>query len=206
MKYCAACGLLPNDEGWFCPKCGKFVMQESALPAQEQIHTKADTIQSSLKTAAQLLTNTSTASSTSGEINFPIPLRNPDGLISAMGPFQCLLGGIINIFRGYRSALKDKKKWIPVTIMALLWLTMTLLPTMGVDVTSLKWLSWLTFANGGTTGSITAAVGGIIGKGLFAYLVTTVSISLGTRKNPFKGIWRIVKSIGGSLSLKNKSS
>ncbi|MDP3058999.1 MAG: hypothetical protein Q8N36_06035, partial [bacterium] len=199
MKYCDICGTSLGDEGGECPKCSKSIVGE-------QIHAGVNKVKPPLITTAQLLTNTSMALSTAGEVTLPIPTQNPGGIINAVAPFQLLIGGIANIFKSYRSALKDKKKLIPVTIMALLWLTMTLLPAMGVNVTSLKWLSWLTFANGGTTGSISAAIGGVLGKGLFAYLLTTISISLGARKNPFKGMLNGLKSIGGSLALKDSAS
>ena len=80
------------------------------------------------------------------------------------------------MFCGLKSLFKDKKRWIPVAILALSWFILTLLPVLGIDSIIVRVLSYLTFAQGGITGGWFEIAGGLIGKGIFAFFVSSILV------------------------------
>jgi len=109
-------------------------------------------------------------------------------LSAAVGPVKCLLQGLSGLFRSIGAAFKDKKRWIPALILGLVWFALTLLPLLGVNPLPVRWISFLSFAGGGTSGGITGLVGGIVGKGVFAYFLMSLVIPLTRGQKPFAGI------------------
>jgi predicted amidophosphoribosyltransferase len=96
---------------------------------------------------------------------------------------------ISNSFRSLISSLtaffKDPIKLIPLIILAVLWLTINILQACGVNFLPINVFSFLSFAEAGMHGGILGALGGIIGKGMFAGAAVSL-VRLFTQKNAEK--------------------
>nr|HPJ22086.1 hypothetical protein [Clostridia bacterium] len=108
------------------------------------------------------------------------------GLNKIVGPFKYLGNSLMRTIKGFKSVFKDKKLLIPVIVLAVTWLILNLLPVFGVDMVAVRVLSFLTFAKGGTTGGALDIIGGLAGKGLFAYFITSMVVPIFTRKKQTK--------------------
>lgn len=86
-----------------------------------------------------------------------------------------------------KSMLKNPKQMIPMLAMSAVWLILSLLPAFGINPVPVQILSFLSFAQGGMYGGPLGAVGGIVGKALFAYFITALILPLFSGKKPFKG-------------------
>lgn len=211
MRFCTACGAPLKDGNQFCTACGKKVplVTASATPPiafEPKTPGATPVFQGALQTARQLTGNTLSASEASGEMAFAqvfSPVRVAD---AALSPLKVIVGGTANIFKGFSAAFKDKKRWIPALVMALVWIVLTLLPLFGVYSQTLSWLSFLTFARGGMSGGIVSMVGGVIGKGVFAFFITSLLVPLFSGKNPFKNIGTGFSRFFGSFAVKNTLS
>lgn len=73
-----------------------------------------------------------------------------------------------------QSTLNNRKRLIVAGVLALVWFCISLLPALGINPIPVQVLSFLTFAKGGLTGGIPGFFGGILGKGLIAYLVASL--------------------------------
>lgn len=177
-QYCRFCGapLPPNVK--FCGSCG----------AQTQI---ADTPAYAL--------------SSSGEVSFSHSSPPTKSTTPAIGPFKFLGQGLTGLFRGFGASFASKKRWIPALVLALLWFVLTLLPLLGVNPTWIRWLSVLTFANGGTSGGIAGLVGGVVGKGVFAYFLMSLVVPITRGQKPFSGVGSGVKQFFPALAAKSLS-
>ncbi|MBR6152429.1 MAG: zinc-ribbon domain-containing protein [Lachnospiraceae bacterium] len=98
------------------------------------------------------------------------------------GPWKTIGTGIRQFFSSLRAVLKNPKSLIPAVVLAIVWLVLNLLQVNEVDAKPVQAFSFLTFANGGMSGGFLGAIGGIIGKGIFAGAITTLLGSL-LRKN-----------------------
>lgn len=111
---------------------------------------------------------------------------NGMGLQAAATAPTSLTGLIRNSFRQAKEALsayfKNPKQLIPVIVLAVFWLLLGILQAFGISPWPLKLLSFLTFAQGGLIGGFLGAVGGIIGKAIFAYFVSALLTPLFTGK------------------------
>ena len=139
------------------------------------------------------------APASAGEISFAQALPPIGEIAAAAGPVKLLFGGLKNIFRGFFAAFRDKKRWIPAAVLAVVWLLLTLLPLLGFNPAPVRWLSFLTFANGGTTGGLLGLIGGVVGKGVFAYFLISLVVPPNRGQKPFAGVWggigRLIPSI-----------
>lgn len=104
----------------------------------------------------------------------------------------------------FRQYLKNPRQLMPILVLALLWLILSLLPALGINPLPVKILSFLTFAQGGMYVGIWGAVGGIVGKAVFAYFVSALIMPLFSDKNPFKGMR--LKSLASGLALQGASA
>lgn len=188
-KFCKACGTKLDDNAKFCDSCG----------------TKSEMPQSSKTEITQIpyLGGITPAPLGSGEIIFTILPKLSEGIVPVPNPIKVLLYGAFNIIRGIGAAFKDKKKWIPAIIMAVIWLSLTLLPSLGFNPRWIQGLSWLTFAQGGLGlpgyNNWLQVTGGIVGKGLVASLV----FSLFSGGNPLKKIGSGLKAMFSSYACKS---
>ncbi len=84
------------------------------------------------------------------------------------GPGKVIATSIKTFFSSIGSAFKEPKRLVPAIVLAVIWLTLNILQACGINPLPTQILSFLTFANGGMSGGVIGAIGGIIGKGLFA--------------------------------------
>ena len=190
-KFCKSCGAQLKPDVKFCASCG----------AEAQVAGAQTLAVPSVGAAAKMAANVSFASATAGEIRFAHAL--PGDLSATIGPLKCILQGLMGLFRGFGSAIKDKKRLIPALILALIWFTLTLLPSLGINPMPVRWLSFLTFAGGGTSGGITGLVGGVVGKGVFAYFLMSLVLPLARGQKPFSGIGSGLKQFFPAIGAKN---
>ena len=137
---------------------------------------------------AQIPANTAFAAAAAGEVGFPHALPAAGDLPAAVGPLKCLFQGLMGLLRDFRAASKDKKRWVPALFLTVLWFVLTLFPLLGVNPVPVRWLSFLTFAQGGTSGGVTGLIGGVVGKGVFAYFLMSLAMPLTRGQKPFAGL------------------
>jgi hypothetical protein len=160
--YCENCGeeLPPGAEA--CPECG-FAAEGIPAP-NDGAGEEMDREENKLEERAPIVL-TSSASDTSGEAAFA-----PEGEAAGEKPGlgKVLGDGVKKLVSSLTAALKEPKKLIPAFVLGGVWLVLGLLKSLGVDAFPIKALSFLTNANAGTNGSLLGAIGGIVGKGVFA--------------------------------------
>ena len=192
-KFCRNCGAQLKPDVKFCASCGVEVQvadaQTLAVP--------------SVGATAKMAASASFASATAGESCFTHALPGAGEISAAIGPLKVLFQSLSGLFRGFGSAIKDKKRWIPALILALLWFILTLLPLLGINPMPVKLLSFLTFAGGGTSNGITGLVGGVVGKGVFAYFLMSLVMPLTRGQKPFAGVGRGIKQFFQSIGAKS---
>ncbi|MDN5323698.1 MAG: hypothetical protein PWQ67_2152 [Clostridia bacterium] len=161
-----------------------------------------------ISTAGKLMGKTSPAAAVPGEMTFTQTVPGMGGMMSGMelGPLKYLLGGIGRISRGMTGVFKDKKRLIPVLILAILWVIPLLLSALGVKTSTLNLVNFVTFAQGGTGGGILGMAGGLIGKGFFAYFIFVMILPFFTGGKPFAGLRRGLKGIFQAFTSKDKST
>ncbi len=155
-----------------------------------------------LREAGRVMENTAAAPASAGEISFTRALSPAGEIAAAVGPFKCLADGVIGLAKGFGAALRDKKRWLSAAVLAVVWLALTLLPFLGVNPPAVRWLSFATFAGGGTTGGLTGLVGGVVGKGVFAYFLTSLVLPLTRGQKPFAGVAGGLRRFFPSLAAK----
>lgn len=223
-KYCKNCGVKLEPSDGFCASCGSPINSSAGqssgikepititaatqtqkgnenVGAFEGSRSKSDFVGKVSNVAGQLIGSTMFAPATAGEINFGWE-GYPAGKLSAEGPIKLLMQGISGLFRAFGRSLKDKKRWIFSVVLALVWLALTLMPLLSLDSPSLRWLSFATFAGGGTAGGIPGMIGGIVGKGVFAYFLTSMVIPLTRGQKPFAGLFGGLKQFFTSFAAK----
>lgn len=151
----------------------------------------------------QSLVKEASVSKSGGEFALPqelVPISATDNL-NILG---MLSGGIKRIIAGAKRVAKDKKQLVPVLILALTWILLTFLPAIGINPLPVKILSYLTFARGGIDGNILNRIGGIVLKGLFAYLLSAFvsdKSSFSTIKSGFTSLKNNIKGKNSSGSV-----
>lgn len=168
---------------------------------------KKPNVKTVVKTAGELMGNTCPAAPIAGEMTFTQALHVPGGILPGIeaGPIKYLLGSVGRITKGISGVFRDKKRIIPVLVISLLWLVLLLLPVLGVKASVINWLSFFTFARGGTGGGLLGMAGGLIGKGLFAYFVTAMILPLFSGGKPFAALSSGFKTLLGSFAVREKS-
>jgi hypothetical protein len=102
--------------------------------------------------------------------------------------------------------LKNPKQLIPMLALGTFWLVLSLLPALGINPLPVQLLSFLTFAQGGMYGGVLGAVGGVLGKAVFAYFVSALLLPLFSGKNPFKGMGGGFKAFFSGLAVQSGSA
>ncbi len=207
-KFCTECGkeLIPGNK--FCINCGNRIEKEKEevievenLPKKEK--KGQETVAETVMSIEQILGNTSVASAVGGEMVFTQQIPSINSALSTVGPLKYLLINIVSIFKNFKGVLRDKKKLIPAIIMTIIWVTVSILPTIGITGTPIRYLSFLTFARGGMGQGLTRLIGGTLGKGLFAYFVTSLILPIFSGKKTFKGIGGGIKTLFNSFAVKD---
>lgn len=190
-KFCINCGEQLKPGVKFCASCG----------TKTQVAGAQTLAAPTVGAVEKMATNAVFASASAGEVCFTHAL--PEGFSTTIGPFKCLFQGFSGLIRGFAATFKDKKRWIPALILALTWFILTLLPLLGVDPMPVRLLSFLTFSQGGTTGGFLGVLGGMVGKGVFAYFLFSLVVPLDRGKKPFEGISSGFKKILPVLGAKS---
>jgi hypothetical protein len=183
--FCSNCGRRLPDDAEYCDNCntptplaaesgGKEPGPEAAvqqveapseLPAADS--PMAEDEPQSLSLAAAEAAGETALGVIGGELKDAANAMIP-------GPAKAIGDGIKSLFSSIGAALKDPKSLIPAFILAGIWLVINILRACGVYPASVKALSFLSFAGGGTNGGFIGAVGGLIGKGALVGAVTSL--------------------------------
>lgn len=160
QNYCRNCGtqLTPGKE--FCGGCGKRIQ------ATDQPSASAYNVQS----------------------NQPMMERQGTAQMQQSGVGSYLKAGFNAGLASLKQMFKSPKQLIPILVLGVFWLALSLLPALGINPLPVKLLSFLTFAQGGMYGGVLGALGGVLGKAVFAYFVSTLLLPLFSGKNPFEGM------------------
>lgn len=105
---------------------------------------------------------------------------------------KILFDGISKIFNNFKSVFNNKRKFIMSLIVAAIWILLMLLPIFGINSKLVRWLSNLTFAQGGMSNDILIIIGGILGKSIVATFYAL--LFSGGLKNVSVGLKRVLSS------------
>ena len=111
----------------------------------------------------------------SGEWVFPAITIAPLVPIKAaktIGPIRVLFSGGLSLIKGFFKALKSPRKLLPGLILGLVWMVISILPNLGIFLPGHNIATFLTFAQGGLQGGGIGLVGGVVGKGIYASVLT----------------------------------
>ena len=186
--FCPKCGNKLPDNAKFCDKCGNPV---GSVPNNQSVNnqTPAQTppVQSTEKRAPEPQAFRFSALNVSGEAAYgAIGSTAMSAVSNAIpGPGKVIGTSVKQFFTSIGSAFKDPKRLIPAFVLAVVWLTLNILQACGINPIPAQILSFFTFANGGMSGGFFGAVGGILGKGIFAGALVSL-IGLFTRKGGAK--------------------
>ena len=178
--FCPKCGRQLPDGAKFCDRCGHAFAAAPKEPSPAPEH-QAPGPQPQQPAPEPKIFNFA-ASGGAGEA----VLGSIGGAATAAaaqavpGLGRVIGGGFRSFFKSVGSFFKEPKKMIPVFALAGVWLILNILQACGIDPIPTKILSFLTFAKGGTSGGFIGALGGVLGKGLFAGAVVSL-IGLFTR-------------------------
>jgi len=203
--FCPNCGKRIPDGSRFCGECGKPIAAAPApatqakpspqpiqpQPAQQPIQQPVQPpvqppIQQPVQHPAQQPVQqpsvfTRRASAAAGEIALAQTGVNLTGELPA--PLKVIADSFRSFTASLKAAGKDPKKLIPALVLAVVWLALGILRALDVNPLPVRAMSFLTFASAGLNGGIAGAVGGILGKGVFAAAVTTLIRSLTTKNS-----------------------
>jgi hypothetical protein len=193
---CSKCGNELPENAKFCTKCGQKVEVVSEQTTQEiqqepQVNTEPIPQEQTKFNYNAPITSGETAMGGTGNTDD----YSSGGVIP--GPGKVIGGTFKSFFRSIGSAFKDPKRLIPAIVLAVIWLTLNILQACGINPVPTQILSFLTFANGGMSGGLFGAIGGIIGKGLFVGAICSI-IRVITTKNK-TGKRSLAESLKGSL-------
>ena len=178
---CSKCGNKLADNAKFCGKCGAPVeavperqAANQTLPVREQQDADSAAETTTMQEPEPSMPEEPqafrfTAQKLSGETVCGTLGSAAAGAAAGMpGPGKVIGSGIKRLISSLGSVFKEPKKLIPAAALAILWLVLDILKASGVQGKFLQALSFLSFANGGMSGGFFGAIGGLIGKGLFA--------------------------------------
>lgn len=174
--------------------------QPRAVP-QAQTAPAAPAVTGVLSAAAPMLSLRANAQA--GELGFGdfklgsalsgVTANAAGGATAILSPAKALLGGVTSLFGGLTGVFKNKKALIFAAVMAAAWIALGLLR--GSDNTVVKFLSWLTFADGGIGRGVLGGIGGALGKGVTA--TALISLLSGGLGKTVRGVGAMFDRSGG---------
>ena len=188
-QFCGNCGTSVNPGAGFCAACGA------------KLHTDNRDLAAG-PAGSPGVSRQAPAEIGEGFKRPPggTPAGRPDNRnVPASGVLQLITQAVMDF-------LKDPKQLIPMAALAVFWLVLSLLAAKGINPLPVKILSFLTFAQGGMYAGVFGAVGGIIGKAVFAYFFSALIVPLFSGKNPFKGMEAGFKGLLGGLAVQSGSA
>ena len=155
-KFCGYCGAQLKQNARFCGGCGARIAAPKQLQAQaatprlspaQSVPTPALTSRQpsapakaringgpGLSSVGRLAGSAIAAPSEAGEITFGVNIPQGLGEIPQVAdPVRVLVSSVGNLVRGVGSVLRDKKRWIPALVLAIVWFVLSLLPTLDMD-------------------------------------------------------------------------
>ena len=200
--FCPKCGNKLPDNARFCDKCGNPVSGvQSDIPPKKADEQRIQPPEQSVRRTFGFA-----ASAAAGETALGSYGGVPAGAISGVipGPGKVIGAGLKSLFTSIGSSFKDPKRLIPAFVIAAVWLVLNILQACGINPVPTRILSFLTFANGGMSGGFFGAIGGVIGKGIFAGALVSL-IGLFTRtggekrsfKDTVKGAFGVCMDMNG---------
>jgi len=198
-KFCTSCGTALNEGAKFCAKCGanaSHVLEEAgtlpeqATPNSETILSKAGKqmkIEAKIKAAAyakSMFSEATPAYQSAGELALPAELTPLTGDFEAENLLSLLKIGIKGLAGGLKRTLHDKKRLVVVIALVITWLLVNLLASLGIFPLPVRFLSWLTAAQG-------SLIGGTIGKGLVAALLAQLFADQAMLQTVKKGLGQL---------------
>lgn len=215
--YCMNCGSKIDGAMKFCIKCGAKI--EDAPPALENPIPKAvqnafdgiymqkneDTIITNTRSvASDIVIKRLSATQTAGTMVFQQGMGNAEDVFESLAPLKLIINTARGLIGKIKGALKDKKRLISIIVVTLIWGLLMLMPMLGVDSRVFKFLSFLTFAQGGTSGGFLGMLGGTVGKVVFSHFIFSLIMPLLSGKGkPFGGIKVGFKALFGSFKMKS---
>lgn len=164
---CPYCGSKIKEDLDICSTCGKDIRKSMTFKVSDR------------------------ASNLSGEVVF-----KDLGFLNTLNPIHVLKKGLFSIPSGFMQLIKNKKRIVILTALAVIWIVLILLPYLRMNPLVVQILSFLMFAQGGASANSLRMIGGLLGKGVYA--VFFVSLFEQGFKPFFKGtkdILRQLKSI-----------
>ena len=95
------------------------------------------------------------------------------------GPSGVISGGLRNVISSAKRFFKNPKALIPTLLLSAAWFVLNILKANGTDNTAMRILSTLTFSNAGMGTNVLGAIGGVIGKGVFAGAIVSLIYTVG---------------------------
>lgn len=109
-------------------------------------------------------------------------------------------------FSKFKEVLKHPKLLIPTVILVAVWIILGILQNHLGNLLPLKYLNFITYAQGGCYGGIIGAIGGILGKVVVAAFVNVMLVPLFQGKNPFKDFGQSFGEMGKALKKDSATS
>ncbi|HBL84531.1 MAG: hypothetical protein A2Y17_01015 [Clostridiales bacterium GWF2_38_85] len=179
---CIKCGAVLSDGAVFCTNCGTPVDTSQNNQPSKLASVTANVINKASNSNIN-------ASKFAGETALGgSGIIGGSNILSTLNPIKLIISEAIRYIRSIISSFKDIKKLIPAIVLAVVWVVLLLLPRLGLNPLPVQILSFITFTQGGISNNVFRMLGGIVGKGLFAYLVTAIVTPLFRGQNPFKTI------------------
>ena len=198
--FCGKCGAPLLVGAVCCSKCGTRVGGTAAQPETQQpantqnMRTQAANIRN---TAAQL-GRVTTAPVQGGEFALDMPYVNSlDGAGELMSPFKAVFSGVTRIISGVKNIKSNPAALISAAVTAVMWVVFMIWNRSGKANKFSEVMSFLTFAEGGSFGSVANKIGGLCGKGVVVSAV--MSLFNGSLRNlpaSFKAMFSKGMNIG----------
>ncbi len=175
--YCIHCGNPLEEDSKFCVACGKPV--GSAAGEKNDIPENTDEKEKIVRQE-------------DGGAPKATAVRKDAEPGKKQGIFGLLASEFLEL-------LKHPKKLIPTFVLTAVWIVLPIVMgfSAGANIPIVRFISTLTYANGGVLGGFFGAVGGIFGKAVFAAAVNGIVLSICEKKNPFGGLKKNALSVLG---------
>lgn len=162
-RRCSFCGAVMTGNSNFCSQCGRVVTV--GAPMQNMQYNNA-----------------------------PQYYQNPQvNYKKVSSPIGAVFSGIGVAIKGFFKSFTKPKALLAMLLSATVWFVLILLPRLDIDNPIIKFLSFLTFAEGGHEGTVVQRIGGFCGKGTIA--ATVCSLFMGGGKQLIRGFSRMGKSL-----------
>ncbi|MBQ7171104.1 MAG: zinc ribbon domain-containing protein [Clostridia bacterium] len=206
-EKCPRCGSDVSASENFCRTCGaKLSIKQSPTESLSEVNAgtgvsgantaysgsaarerNAGALPGLFSTAAQ----TSAGEAAVGTMSVGIP-------VGTLGVFKTIGGGIKRFFSSIKSSFKDPKKLIPAIVLFVIWLALAIMQAAGFNPFPIKMTAFLTFAEAGMSGGFFGAIGGIIGRGIFAGALTSLIATIaGKNKGEKRSFGQKIKGAFG---------